>query len=519
MKFSNLRMAPAALSALLSLPLAAQAQDTPLAEGHDKYLGSIFATSQLDGFTDYFNFVVAENAGKWGVVTNQSSRPTVYEDEWFSDSSQWHGGLDNSFDLARDNGFEYRMHVLVWGNQQPQWMAELEPGEQLDAVHEWYDVLAARYNDDRGGFDYIEAVNEPVNDPPDQPDDNGQGGDYMDALGGEGETGWDWAIKAFEMARDDFPGAKLMVNEYNVLSVDSVRSDYIELIELLDEDDLIDAVGIQAHAFSTQGSAAQIKSALDEVAATGLPIHITEMDVDGPTDREQLDSYRRIFPVFWEHEAVEGVTLWGFRPGLWRESAHLVEEDGTERLALKWLRCYLQCDSVTVIEDQVFEQGDSSTGGTVIGEVVAHSPNGDITGWEVVGGDQPSMFTIDAQGQLALAANAELDFNATSHHDLEVTAQDMDGSSESTLVRVNVLDEGGVPGGSDDDDSGDDGTDNDTGDDATDEDDSDNDAGDDVDQTPTATPGSGGGGASSVGLVLLMLLTLMGRGPGRRSER
>ena len=53
---------------------------------------------------------------------------------------------------------------------------------------------------------------------------------------------------------------------------------------------------------------------------------------------------QRIFPVFWEHPAVEGVTLWGFRPGVWRteQRAYLIDREGRERPALQWLRTYLR---------------------------------------------------------------------------------------------------------------------------------------------------------------------------------
>ena len=44
----------------------------------------------------------------------------------------------------------------------------------------------------------------------------------------------------------------------------------------------------------------------------GLPIHITELDIPGNDDPVQLANYQRIFPVFWEHPAVAGITLWGY---------------------------------------------------------------------------------------------------------------------------------------------------------------------------------------------------------------
>jgi hypothetical protein len=41
----------------------------------------------------------------------------------------------------------------------------------------------------------------------------------------------------------------------------------------------------------------------------------------------------RIFPVFWEHPAVQGITLWGWRVGHWRtaQGDYIVNDDGGER--------------------------------------------------------------------------------------------------------------------------------------------------------------------------------------------
>jgi GH35 family endo-1,4-beta-xylanase len=70
--------------------------------------------------------------------------------------------LDATYNLAKANGFLFRLHVLVWGNQQPAWIESLPPAEQLVEIQEWFDALAARYPD----LDYVEVVNEPLHDPP-----------------------------------------------------------------------------------------------------------------------------------------------------------------------------------------------------------------------------------------------------------------------------------------------------------------------------------------------------------------
>lgn len=316
----------------------------PLAEGLDKWLGNIYSTPQIQHFEAYWNQVTPENAGKWGSV------------EGTRDVMNW-GQLDAAYNLAKDNGFPFRFHVLIWGGQQPGWINDLSSEEQLEEIEEWMDAVAERYPD----LDYVEVVNEGSNGHQ-LPDGQSGAANYIDALGGTGETGHDWIITAFEMARERFPNAKLMINDYNIVSSNTWNTpnarNYKQIIDDLVERDLIDVIGVQAHAFSTVGTQAQIRSVLDLLAETGLPIQATEMDIQGnsdlsqeASDQLQLQNMQRIFPAFWEHPAVEGITLWGWRPGLWMEDAELVRANGEERPALVWLREYL-ADQRTSVEEE-----------------------------------------------------------------------------------------------------------------------------------------------------------------------
>lgn len=308
------------LLTILSFALAAQ---SPLAQGKEKFLGSIHSSSQVVNFEQYWNQVTPENAGKWGSV------------EGTRDSYNW-TALDAAYDFAKDNGFPFRYHVLLWGNQQPAWIETLSEEDQLEEIGEWMDAVADRYPD----IDYLEVINEPINDPP-----NGAGnGDYYLALGGRGTSGFEWLLNGYRMARERFPNTKLVINEYNILNNPNRASTYVKIVELLKEESLVDIIGVQAHAFTTTAENAVLEGVLDQLATTGLPIMITEMDIDGPTDAEQLTQYKRIFPLLWEHPSVMGITLWGYRPGLWRnaEKAYLIDTDGSERPALTWLREYVE---------------------------------------------------------------------------------------------------------------------------------------------------------------------------------
>lgn len=321
----------------IAAPAPPTLPDAPLAAGAGKFLGNLYSDAQRPYFEYYWTQVTPENAGKWGSV------------EATRDVMNW-TALDAAYALAKDNDLPFRFHVLVWGRQQPEWIAALPPDEQLEEIEEWFRAVAERYPD----LDFVEVVNEPLHDPPtNQPSDPGSG-NYIEALGGSGETGWDWVITAFELAREVFPeGTPLMINDYNILSSTAVAGRYLDIVNLLMERGLIDKIGVQGHAFSTRPGA-PLAAVLDLLAATGLPIQITELDVDGnpgaspqlsdaASDANQLRDMQRIFPVLWEHPAVEGITMWGWRVGHWRtaQDAFLVRTGGEERPALEWLRTYI----------------------------------------------------------------------------------------------------------------------------------------------------------------------------------
>jgi endo-1,4-beta-xylanase len=131
---------------------------------------------------------------------------------------------------------------------------------------------------------------------------------------------------------------------------------------------LIDVIGVQGHHFTLQTITQQtLRNTIDRLAETGLPVVVTELDIAGrPTgnenindpdypldvsDQTQLEVYQRVFPVIWEHPAIEGVTLWGWKLGSWRpgRQMHLVRANGSERTALTWLREYM-AETATSVE-------------------------------------------------------------------------------------------------------------------------------------------------------------------------
>jgi endo-1,4-beta-xylanase len=291
----------------------------PLASDKSKFVGNIISNgySIHSNFSSYWNQVTAENAGKWGSVE-------------FSQGSYSWTQLDNIYNYALANGFPYKHHNLIWGQQQPGFMSSLDSASQYQEIVNWIDTTGQRYQ--RAGF--CDVVNEPLHAQP----------VYKNALGGDGATGWDWVIKAFELARQYWsPNTKLLINEYNVLNDASGASRYIQIINLLKDRGLIDGIGIQAHSGEVDGpSLITLKTNLDKITATGVPVYISEFDINESNDNTQLQRYQSIFPLLYEDPGVYGITLWGYIQGeIWQTNAYLLTDRLAERPAMQWLRTYL----------------------------------------------------------------------------------------------------------------------------------------------------------------------------------
>jgi endo-1,4-beta-xylanase len=303
------------LAFALAAGAASAADPPPLADGSAKFLGNVLTAQHDPLFARYWNQVTPEDAGKW--LSVEATRGTMV----------W-GVLDIIFDAARRHGMPVKQHTFVWGQQEPRWVAGLPPDEQRAAVDGWMRAFAERYPD----VAMIDVVNEPLHAPP----------SYAEALGGAGETGWDWVVWSFERARTYFPDALLLINEYNILCCPGPLSRYLELVRLLQARGLIDGVGVQAHGLE-HASSSVISAHLDALAELGLPIYVSELELEAADDDVQLAHYQRVFPLLWEHEAVAGVTLWGYRAGrIWKRNAFLVDWFEDERPALRWLSEYVR---------------------------------------------------------------------------------------------------------------------------------------------------------------------------------
>jgi endo-1,4-beta-xylanase len=286
-----------------------------MAQGKAKFLGNILSSSESDpNFATYWNQATPENSGKWASV-----EPTRGLMEW--------SGLDAMYDYAQSHGFVFKQTNFVWGQRQPSWMDSLPRNQQKREATKWIREFGKRYPCTQ----LIDVVNEPIH----------HAASYKKALGGDGSTGWDWVIWAFSTARQYCPHSKLLLNEYNILAGGKDLEQYIAIIKILKGRNLIDGIGVQGHGLENV-SDATIRSSLNRLGGLGLPIYISELDLNIANDDSQQKRYESLFPILWQHSAVQGITLWGYKQNhTWQPNTYLLRADGSERPALVWLKEYM----------------------------------------------------------------------------------------------------------------------------------------------------------------------------------
>jgi endo-1,4-beta-xylanase len=285
--------------------------------GTTKFVGNITTNGQVrSDFVRYWRQITPENEGKWGSVEPQR------------DVMNW-AGMDRVRDYARANRIPYKAHTLIWGAQQPGWIGGLSQADQRAEVEEWIREFCNRYPD----VALIDVVNEP---PPHTTPV------YMNAMGGAGASGYDWIVQAFKWARQYCPNAVLILNDYNNIEYSGDVQHTIDIVNRIRAAGApIDAIGAQAHAaFSFPTST--VKTNLDRLASTGLPVYITEYDINLANDTQQRDVMVSQFTMFYTHPSVKGITLWGYVSGsTWLQYSGLMSSSGAQRPAMTWLMNYL----------------------------------------------------------------------------------------------------------------------------------------------------------------------------------
>lgn len=289
-------------------------------DGRDQKAGEIAARQ--------FSSLTPENDMKWQSVQPQPGR---FEFK----------AADAYAEFARKNDMKLIGHTLVWHSQTPSWVFKGENGqpatrEQLlgrmrDHIHK----VAGRYKDVVMGWD---VVNEALSD---------GGTDILRDSPWRRIIGDDFIDHAFRFAKEAAPDAELYYNDYGLEGEEKRRKCITLLRGMIERGVPITGVGTQSHFHLNHPPIAEVEKTIQELAALGLKVMVTELDVDvlpsrgnyGNADinrREQADPtlnpytdglpdevqrnlakrYGELFDVYLRHrKSISRVTFWGLDDG------------------------------------------------------------------------------------------------------------------------------------------------------------------------------------------------------------
>lgn len=241
----------------------------------------------------------------------------------------WYGAYGPSFTRERtlstlqwlkERDFYIRGHCLVWhgwAHLQP-WGASLanDVPELRQRILEHIDTLAEFTRDYVNEWD---VVNEPVN-----------VNEVLTVLGEETLAAW------FFRARAVCPeSCRLFINEYNIVEPFSYKTrDAYEAIvrRLVEVHAPLEGIGFQSHFHDPPASPVEALQVFDRFARFGLPIVVTEFDVNTKDEDRQAQFTRDFLTAAFSHPACTGFVFWGFWEGAhWRPDGALFRKDWSEK--------------------------------------------------------------------------------------------------------------------------------------------------------------------------------------------
>jgi endo-1,4-beta-xylanase len=295
---------------------------------HEFWFGATLPTSAFTGrmsaedsarykaaFLELFNAGVIENAFKWHEMEPERGRVN-------------YAVVDDMLAWADQHGIPLRGHCIFWGipNRVQPWLKQLSDAELRLALQQRARSVGARY---RGRFAEYDLNNEMIH-----------GNYYAERLGP------DITKEMALWVKDADPGARLFVNDYDILTGNRL-GDYIgDIRRLLAMGAPIAGIGVQGHLHGEAFDAQALRNALDQLAVFKLPIRITEFNFPGQRsiyyrekrqarltpeeERAKAEALRQYFRICFAHPAVTGILMWGFWEGAnWIPQSSLFHRDWT----------------------------------------------------------------------------------------------------------------------------------------------------------------------------------------------
>ncbi|MEL7991091.1 endo-1,4-beta-xylanase [Streptomyces albidoflavus] len=313
----------ALVAGILGLTVALVAP--PPAHAAESTLGAAAAQSGR-----YFGTAIA--SGKLGdsaytTIASREFDSVTAENEMKIDATQPQRGQfnftagDRVYNWAVQNGKQVRGHTLAWHSQQPGWMQSLSGSTLRQAMIDHINGVMGHY---KGKITQWDVVNEAFAD--------GSSGARRDS--NLQRTGNDWIEVAFRTARAADPAAKLCYNDYNVENWTWAKTQamYTMVKDFKQRGVPIDCVGFQAHFNSGSPYNSNFRTTLQNFAALGVDVAVTELDIQGAP----ASTYAAVTNDCLAVPRCLGITVWGVRDtDSWRsgDTPLLFNGDGSKKAA------------------------------------------------------------------------------------------------------------------------------------------------------------------------------------------
>ncbi|MBR2661917.1 MAG: endo-1,4-beta-xylanase [Clostridia bacterium] len=283
-----------------------------------------------------FNILTPENEMKPDAILDlQASKALLQETGDETAAAVHFDSAKALLDFANENEIKVHGHVLVWHSQTP---------EQF--FHESYDagkplvtrevMLGRLENYIKGIMEYLDenypgvvvswdVLNEAIDDGPGKLRQS----NWLTVIGE------DYPNRAYELARKYAPvGTKLYYNDYNTAEPAKLKG-IVNLLNSLIADGNIDGYGFQMHHAASYPSMGQITNAVETIAALGIRLRVSELDVTVGNNSEssftqQAKYYADVMKLLIAHsDQFEAVQVWGLMdPMSWRAKNYPLLFDG-----------------------------------------------------------------------------------------------------------------------------------------------------------------------------------------------
>jgi endo-1,4-beta-xylanase len=142
-------------------------------------------------------------------------------------------------------------------------------------------------------------------------------------------VGEDEMVNWYKRAKELDGNAKMFLNDYGNLGEGSLDTEFKRIIKrLLELGAPIEGIGLQAHFGLQLTPPEELNSRLDAFGAFGLPLAITEFDVNTSNEPLQADYLRDFLTIAFANKNVSSFLMWGFWEGQhWLPDAAMYRKD------------------------------------------------------------------------------------------------------------------------------------------------------------------------------------------------